>query len=117
MPSTLIEMTEDEFESQYPLVTNHLNPNAGWAFDEHPGCLFETFGEELEFVRQHDPSTVWTVVDGEDGDLYLVNGHHFVNRIGYLLSTKPVPKEVDIQVLIPMNAEPGCPSEEGSCHE
>jgi hypothetical protein len=33
------------------------------------------------------------------------NHHHLVNRIGYLVSTLPVPDEVSIQVHIPMQAE------------
>ena len=106
MERTQIEMSEDEFDDKYPLIKNHLNPNAGWACDEGPGCLFETYGEELEFVRQQDPRTVWTLVDGDDGDQYLTNGFHFVNRIGYLVSTVPVPEEIDIDVRIPMQEEP-----------
>jgi hypothetical protein len=100
-----LEITEDEFDGRFPLVTNHLNPNASWGDTEGTGCLFETFGEELEFVRRQDPRTVWTLVDGEDGDLYLVSGYHFVNRIGYLISTVPVPEGADIQVRIPMQTE------------
>jgi hypothetical protein len=100
-------MTEDEFNDQYPLQKNHLNPNASWATDNGPGCLFETFGEELEFVRRQDPATVWTVVDGEDGDLYIVNGFHFVNRIGYLVSTVAITQGIDVEVHIPMQSEPG----------
>src|SRR5262249_53914708 len=96
---------EDEFDSHYPLLKNHLNPNASWVYGEGPGCLFETYGEELEFVRQQDPATVWTLVDGDDGDQYLVSGFHFVNRIGYLISTVAVPESVDIEVRIPMQAE------------
>jgi hypothetical protein len=107
MTNNSIEMTEDEFNDQYPLQKNHLNPNASWATDNGPGCLFETFGEELEFVRRQDPATVWTVVDGEDGDLYIVNGFHFVNRIGYLVSTVAITQGIDVEVHIPMQSEPG----------
>lgn len=101
MTTTIIEMTEDEFDDCYPLVVNHLNPNASWCFDGGPGCLFETYGDELDFVRRQDPGTVWTLVDGDDGDQYLVNGIHFVNRIGYLVSTVAVPAGVAIEVRIP----------------
>ena len=105
MTSTLIEMSEDDFDKQYPLLKNHLNPDATWIYGEGPGCLFETYGEELEFVRQQAPATVWTLVDGDDGDQYLLSGFHFVNRIGYLVSTVPVPEDIDIQVHIPMEAD------------
>lgn len=55
MTHTLIEMSEDEFDAQYPLMPNHLNPHASWAYGEHRGCLFETYGQELAFVRQQPP--------------------------------------------------------------
>jgi hypothetical protein len=106
MTSNLIEMTEDEFDAQYKLLKNHLNPNASWAIGDSSGCLFETFGEELDFVRRQDPATVWTVFDGEDGDLYIVSGFHFVNRIGYRVSIVARPDGVDVEVRIPMQTEP-----------
>lgn len=34
MSDTIIELTEDEFTECYPLVPNHINPSAGWAFGE-----------------------------------------------------------------------------------
>src|ERR1700730_15839712 len=102
MTDSFIELSEDDLDAQYPFRRNHLNPTATWAYGEGPGCLFEPFGQELEFLRQQDPRNVWTLLDGEDGDLYVVNGFHFVNRLGYLISTVPVPEGVTIQVHIPM---------------
>ena len=104
MTTTCLELTEDQFAEQYPLRTNHLNPHAAWE-DEHGGCLFETYGEELAFVRQQDPLTVWTLIDGDDGDLYLLSGFHCVNRIGYLLSEQPVPEGIDVRVRFPIAEE------------
>jgi hypothetical protein len=95
-----IELTEDEFDTRYPLMANHLNPNASWTYGDGPGCLFETYGQELAFVRQQDPRHVWTLTDGDDDNQYLVSGFHFVNRIGYLVSKVPVPEGTDIQVCI-----------------
>lgn len=100
-----MELTEEEFETRFPLRENHLNPQASWG-DELGGCLFETYGEELEFVRQQDPRTVWTLVDGDDGDLCVHSGFHFVNRIGYLLSREPLPDGQELQVRIPMDEDP-----------
>jgi len=109
MPDTFIALTEDEFDQQYPLVMNHINPHASWSYgsdtDDTTGCLFETYGEELEFVRQQDPNTIWTFVDGDDGDQYVINGYHLVNRIGYLISKAPVPEGVTIEVHIPMQTD------------
>ncbi len=94
-------LREDEFDRRYPLLPNHLNPNASWGSGDGDGCLFETYGEEVAFVGRQDPQTVWTLIDGDDGGLWVVSGMHFVNRIGYLISTNPVPDGVDIQVHIP----------------
>jgi len=112
MTNTTIEITEDEFDDRYPLVVNHLNPNAGWCFGDGRGCLFETYGEELAFVRRQDPCTVWTLVDGDEGDQYLTSGMHFVNRIGYLVSTVAVPEGTDIEVRIPMQEAPTSEADE-----
>jgi len=105
MTDNYIELTEDEFDAHYPLKPNHLNPSAGWALGDAGGCLFETHGQEFAFVKRQHPRTVWTLLDGEDGDMYLVNGLHFVNRLGYLLSTILAPDNVTIQVLLPMSKD------------
>jgi hypothetical protein len=105
MTETFKELSEDAFDALYPLVQNHLNPGAGWALGEGRGCLFETYGDELDFVRRQDPRTIWTLLDSDDGDQYLASGYHLVNRIGYLISTVPVPEGVTIQVRIPMQTD------------
>jgi hypothetical protein len=105
MTTTLVQLTEDGFDAAYTLRTNHFNPNASWTYGEGTGCLFETYGEELQFVRSQDPATIWTLIDGDDADQYIVSGYHFVNRIGYFISTTPVPDDLDIEVHIPMNDE------------
>jgi hypothetical protein len=102
MTATLLKLTEDEFDTRFPLVPNHINSAAAWAFGDGPGCLFETFGPEFEYVRRYDPRKVWTLVDGDDGDLAIINGLYMVNRIGYLLSRDPVPDNTVIEVRIPM---------------
>ncbi len=116
MTETFIELPEDAFGATYPLVPNHLNPSAGWATGEASGCLFETYGQELGFVRAQDPRTIWTLLDGDDGDLYLASGYHFVNRIGYLLSTVPVPDGAFIQVHIEMEKDEETDEANGERH-
>jgi len=100
-----IQMSEDGFDATYPLVTNHLNLNASWTYGDGPGCMFETYGQELDFVRQQDRRRIWTIIDGQDDDLFIVSGYHLVNRIGYLISTVLVPVDTDIQVHIPRDPE------------
>ena len=77
-------LDEDTFLQRVPLRANHLTNDA--PFD---GCMFETYGEELAFVRQQNMRYIWTIVDGDRG-LAIVRGFFFVNRIGYLISTTPV---------------------------
>ncbi|MEZ6143811.1 MAG: hypothetical protein R3B84_24865 [Zavarzinella sp.] len=87
---TIITLTEDQFDDQFPLMVNHLNSMAGWAIGEQSGCLFETYGPELVFVRQQPTNHIWTLVDTDHG-LVLLSGFHTINRVGYLISTMPVP--------------------------
>lgn len=112
--TTLIILTEDEFDVRFSLVENHLNPHATWAINDGQGCLFETYGEEFEFVRRQAPARIWTITDGDNGDWYVVNGLHFVNRVGYLISRDAVPDGVAIEVHIPMTHDSdGQPHEVG----
>ena len=69
----------DAWEDKYKPVHNQFEDND----------KFETYGEELEFVRAQDPRCVWTLVDGDDGNLYIVDGYHFVNRINYFVTEVP----------------------------
>ena len=76
------EIKEAEFDKAYPLNANHLVTGSSWG-----GDMFETYGEEFEYIRSLDPHNVWTWVDSEDSDAgVLLNGVHLVNRIGYLVS-------------------------------
>jgi hypothetical protein len=103
MPDTQIELTEEEFDEQYPLVENHLDPHASWTFGDGRGCLFGTRSEEFAFVRSQDPRTIWTLVDTDTDDQVVLSGLHFVNRVGYLVSKVPVSDGTTIEVLITNN--------------
>ena len=73
------------FEKEFPLIKNHLDPHA--AFE---GCMFETYGKELEFVNSlAGTNRVLTIVDGDGDKLEISTGYHFVNRVGYLITEKP----------------------------
>ena len=98
----VLQLTEEQFETQYRPIPNHIDPNAGWNFGTDQGCLFETFGAEFEFVRQYDPQKIWTLIDADEGrDMYIVSGRHHVNRVGYILTENPVAIEDFIEVRIP----------------
>lgn len=52
------------------------------------GYGLETYGSDLQLVREYDQRHVWTVVDG-DVDQWIVPGLRYVNRICYLLTERP----------------------------
>jgi len=60
----------------------------------------ETFGKDLELVRSLPVESVWTVVDGDDADQWILTGTHTVNRICYLVTEVPHGWK-DIQFRIP----------------
>lgn len=86
-------LSYDEWRDAYRLVRNTIRTNA--PFD---GCMFETFGPELDAVAAADPACVWTIVDGEDDRLWLLSGCHFVNRMGYLVTERPWAGEVQLEI-------------------
>lgn len=87
-----IELTEDEFDEQYPLIVNPFRPTS------FNGCLFDTHDEEYAFVAQHDLNCIWTLLEDGDGNSFISSGLHFVNRLGYFVSEKPVPEGKVIEV-------------------
>lgn len=55
-------------------------------FDIWGGHGLETFGDDLLLAFKHDENHVWTVVDGEGLDQWIIPGFHYVNRICFLLT-------------------------------
>lgn len=80
-------------------------------FSSDPNCLmFETYGEEVEFVRNYKPENIWTYVSGDGCDL-IIAGYHYVNRIGYYITEVPWETDND-SVLISVEEECECYSED-----
>lgn len=104
MGAVLKEITEEQFEKDFKLMENHIDLNA--SFD---GCMFETYGLELLYVKEMaELNRVITIVESdgieedEEGDLipnmYYVSGLHHVNRIGYLITTEPIGYEFECKI-------------------
>ncbi len=98
MTTTFIELTEEAFDEQFRTLPNHLNPTAPWDQGDAQGCLFETYGEEYEFIKSHDQSRVWTLVDNNDGTMNIISGLRWINRLGYLITQKPWPAGATVEV-------------------
>lgn len=79
----------DEWVDQYRPIPN---PTGDSGFCIGDDCLmYETYAPDLDVVtaaHEKDPRTVWTLLD-VDGDLYLGDGFHYVNRMGYFITEVP----------------------------
>jgi hypothetical protein len=87
-----VRMSYEKWLAKYCPITNHLDTNA--AFD---GCMFETFGLEIEFVRAQPASKVWTLVEC-DGKAFICEGYHFVNRLGYFVTEVAAPQDRNFSI-------------------
>ena len=75
------QITEDKFDENFTPVENHLDDNASW-----DNCMFETYGEEEDYVREQDNNNIWTIVEGDNDTIFIESGFHIVNRMGYLIT-------------------------------
>jgi hypothetical protein len=73
--------------------------------------MFETYGEEVEFVQNYDNKYVWTSLQGEMSDLVCA-GYHYVNRMGYYITEVPWDNEDDY-ALLSVEVECECYNEDG----
>jgi hypothetical protein len=85
----------DVWVEKFKPINNHLDK---YATPENPTKMFETYGEEVEFVQAQDPRYVWTNVQGDMSDL-LVAGYAYVNRLGYYVTEIPWDDEYDTCLL------------------
>jgi calcineurin-like phosphoesterase family protein len=88
------QLTIEDFYNKYTTEHNQvllktlkegISPDDMCSFG---GCMYETFGEEVEYVKQVPNNRIWTVVDGDGDDLIIIAGYHFVNRLGYLITNE-----------------------------
>jgi len=89
-------ITEDEFYERFTPCKNEIDKN----FTSFDGCMFETYGEELEYVQKiarESPRRVWTIVE-VDGIMYYESGFHFVNRLGYLITEEEIEEGIEYTV-------------------
>jgi hypothetical protein len=87
--ATHVTIDEDTFIADYRPLPNPLDLAAGFDFGGG-GCLLETYGADWEHVCAADPAKVWTVLDGDNDTVLIASGRHLVNRIGYILTERPV---------------------------
>lgn len=93
--SNFIEMDFDEWCDKFKPISNHIDTNA--SFD---GYMFETYGDEVDFVKAQPANTIWMYGDGDDGGSYAWSGWGFVNRIGYFITSVPFDESITYQIKI-----------------
>ena len=77
-------MTFEEWHDKYKPIKNWLNK------DEDTE-MFDTHGVEVGAVlgvNRFDMGKVWTLAEGDEG-MYITNGFHYVNRMGYFVTEVP----------------------------
>lgn len=81
----------DEFLDVYGFVENTGKFACGGSIDDK-SYGWETFSPDIDEVvkiANSELGRVHTVVDGDDGRLWLTSGYHLVNRIFYIITQKP----------------------------
>jgi hypothetical protein len=111
--TTIKQITELEFDEQFTILENHLDDNAGFS-----GCMYETFGEELDYAfEMSKQNRVLTIIEcdaeldenivDDDSDeyydktrpsMFYVTGFHLVNRLGFLILDKPYDYEFEVKI-------------------
>ena len=118
MQQEIKKLSEEQFDNQYELLTNQFEraKQPSSVADEDVcsfnGKMFETFGEELDFVREMaKENRVITIIESDENcfdcnedevecvpDMYYVSGMHLVNRIGYFVTTEPITEEFEVKI-------------------
>ena len=81
------KITYDEWEEKYKPQKN-------------PNTVEGSYGNTLFDIDSHPPRTsnrVWTLISGENENMWIIPGFHYVNREGYFLTEIPWESE-DIEV-------------------
>jgi hypothetical protein len=108
----LIELTEEEWFDTFKPIPNYLDDNASFN-DGEQGYMFETYGEELDFIKAQEPNRIWTYCDNDFGGTSIFQGMRIVNRIGYFVTAVPFDANKDYQIQIISESVYECPN----CYE
>jgi len=81
-----------QFEKTYKPQKNPFVQDSSY-----DGCMFETYGVELAHVKEQDNKNIWTIINCENEESWIIPGFHFVDHFGYFITEIPWESE-DIQV-------------------
>ena len=106
----LIELTQEEWFDKFKPIPNHIDDNASFQTEDGIGYMFETYGEELDFVKSHQSNRIWTYCDNDVSGTSIFQGMRIVNRIGYFVTTVPFDGSKDYQIQISSEDIYECPN-------
>lgn len=87
--SNRISLTAEEFQTNYRPIKNPFSADGSY--------MFETYGQELDFVRSAPANTIWTYSQVDYG-FVTTEGYHFVNRLGYYVTEVPWEPDTEYEV-------------------
>ena len=94
-------MTTNELSLTWSEFVNQFRPERNKSSKDPDQQMYETYGEEGEWVARFDPHYVWTYLQTDEGSV-TVEGYHYVNRLGYFITEVPwidsTSYEVDLQI-------------------
>lgn len=107
------EISYSAWEEKYKPIKNPFYAKK-YPEDKDGQISFETYDEELEYVKSFPDNQIWTWVDGDYCSL-LVPGLHWVNRLNYHICEVPFTPEQEnnLVVLLSVEVECKCYKEEG----
>ena len=89
-----IELTDDVWERQFKPMNNQIVPANE--------LQYETYGEEVSHVHMMNlKRQVWTCIEGDGGQLTIVSGMAYVNRLYYYVCEVPYEPDTDYEVVDP----------------
>ena len=80
-------LTFDDWIEKYNPIKNHLVDHGSFE-----GYIFETYGDEVDFVSSQNPHNIWTMVNAGD-ESYIVPGFRWIDRDLYFITEKPFTDE------------------------
>lgn len=91
----LIKMTYEEWENKFLPIFNNNDPEEGKK-DFHPKIINEDERELLTVAIKENRA--WTLIDGHDDNLYIIEGLHLVNRIDVYITLNPYLEEFTYEI-------------------
>ena len=92
-----VSLTWSEFVEQFQPIRNVFSKDE----DQQ---MFETYGAEVDFVNNVPNDNVWTYLE-VDGGTVTTNGFHYVNRLGYFVTTVPAEEDTEYEIDLEMWTE------------